>query len=262
MGNPFSGAYVKDILGNFSQMSMHEYTNYNFTGTSSSSMFPPGQPLYEISSGAASYVVVGHPLMNGVQYTEINFSQTANINGSEMFGRGGQNESGTIYFDPYGNASILVSGNSRYTGIYAQEQALPIMLPFELTVIFSNAVALFGGAGFPGFKVINQTTIKLEGNLTMNVTNYNVTAPASSQYNYSSSHGPPPGCSPATQVPLENITGYFTIQIGRVPNTNISVLTFLDEYYSSPQSGSMMVEYQILSLQLANNTTSTETTHT
>jgi hypothetical protein len=107
---------------------------------------------------------------------------------------------------------------------------------------------------------INQTTINL-GNVTMDVTNYNVTIPASNASSTTTSSSSDSNCGGYT-VPQLNETGYTIIQVGKLPGTNTTLVTFVDSYVSSPTTGTEISEYQLISLTLANTTTTSNTTST
>ena len=88
-----------------------------------------------------------------------------------------QNQTGTIYFNPAWNATLIVSGSNTITGALATSTAADLMVFFELSLLYSSIISAVQ-SDYQVMTEINQTTINL-GNVTMDVTNYNVTIPAS-----------------------------------------------------------------------------------
>ncbi len=258
----FSSSMTKDLLGNFSQMSLRFYINSNLNESTLGNSSVVN--VTELILG--SYSVVGTKVINGSQFTLVNYTLDLSTNGTQSFG-GSQNQTGTIYFNPAWNATLIVSGSNTITGALATSTAADLMVFFELSLLYSSIISAVQ-SDYQVMTEINQTTINL-GNVTMDVTNYNVTIPASNSSSSTTSSNSDSNCGNSS-VPQLNSTGYTIIQVGKLPGTNTTLVTLVDSYISSPATGTEISEYQLISLTIANTTTTTsgtssttsETSHT
>jgi len=167
------------------------------------------------------------------------------MSGAQSSGGGSQNQTGTIYFNPAWNATLIVSGNSTITGALATSTAAELMTFFEISLLYSSLISA-AQSDSQIMTEINQTTISL-GNVTMDVTNYNVTIPTSNSSIATSNSD----CGNSS-VPQLNSTGYTIIQLGELPATNTAVVTMVESCFSSPTTGNENSIYQLISLTLAN----------
>jgi trimeric autotransporter adhesin len=246
LSGQFPSSLTRDLFGNFSQMSLrlnvHSALNESLFGNSSS------VNITELIHG--SYSVVGIKIINGTQFTLVNYALSLSMSGAQSSGGGSQNQTGTIYFNPGWNATLIVFGNSTITGALATSTAAELMTFFEISLLYSSLISA-AQSDLQIMTEINQTTISL-GNVTMDVTNYNVTIPASNSSVTTSNSDSNCG---NFSVPQLNSTGYTIIQLGELPGTNTAVVTMVESYFSSPTTGTESSVYQLLSLTLANTTT-------
>ena len=227
--------------------SINSDLNESLVGNSSSSN------VNELILG--SYSVAGTKVINGSQFTLVNIALDLSTNGTQSFA---ENETGTIYFNSAWNATLIVFGGTTITGALATTTAQELMLFFELSLLYSSIISAVQ-SDFQLMTEINQTTINL-GNVTMDVTNYNLTIAASSSSITTTSNSDS-NCSNFS-VPQPNSTGYAIIQVGKLPGTDTSLVTFLDSYVSSPATGTESSEYQLISLTIANATTTSSSSST
>jgi hypothetical protein len=170
--NSFNPSYYvtswKDLLGNFSQMTVE----YNESGQANSTF---------------SYDVVGHPIINSSQFTEVNFTVTSTNNPSPS--------SVILWYDSNGNATMITQNGYNYT-----------------SSTYGNIDALYASAFQIGFlnptnlNVLAQSTnmgssAQTLGSTQLNVVSYNWNVPYSSGETWS-------------------------IHIGNVPGTSLYVLTY------------------------------------
>jgi len=200
--------------------------------------------------------VAGTKVINGSQFTLVNIALDLSTNGTQSFG-GSENETGTIYFNPAWNATLIVLGSATITGALATTTAQELLLFFELSLLYSSLISAVQ-SDFQLMTEINQTTINL-GNVTMAVTNYNLTIPSSSSSTTTSSSDS--NCGNFT-VPQLNTTGYAIIQVGKLPGTDTTLVTEFDAFVSSAATGTESTEYQVISLTIANATTSSSSSST
>jgi len=241
LSGQFPSSLTSDLFGNFSQMSLrlnvHSALNESLLGNSSS------VNLNELILG--SYSLVGTKVINGTQFTLVNYVLSLSMSGAQSSGGGSQNQTGTIYFNPAWNATLIVSGNSTITGALATSTAAELMTFFEISLLYSSLISA-AQSDSQIMTEINQTTISL-GNVTMDVTNYNVTIPTSNSSIATSNSD----CGNSS-VPQLNSTGYTIIQLGELPATNTAVVTMVESCFSSPTTGNENSIYQLISLTLAN----------
>jgi hypothetical protein len=149
-GNLGYFANVKDLIGNFSQMSIM-ISSSNSSGTT----------LNE----SLSYYVVGTPTINGSQLTEVNFTFT----GHQAESQSGGNVSLIIFYNSNGNITLLEENGQNLTGTYAQFGAF-VVLPFNLFLSYQQGI-LKNFSAYANFQ--NQgTTTETYGHLTLPVTTY------------------------------------------------------------------------------------------
>ncbi len=231
-----SGHLIKDLLTNFSQMSvsLSFSTGGSTNGTSTTTLF--------------SYSIVGQnaTTINGSSYYVVNYTQNFS-SASTTPPNVAANSSSTIYFNSAGNATVIKSNTANYTGSLAAIHGYAIMLPFES--VFFGGTLFLENAPPNSLTPVNQSTITINGNIQMNVTNYTFTP----QFCSSSS---------STTSPGTNSTGAIYLQIGKLPTTNRQLLTFLKESYSSPLISTAIITLKLVSMvptAQATNTTSSTT---
>jgi hypothetical protein len=144
-------ANVKDLIGNFSQMSI---------------LISAGNSSGTIENESLAYYVVGTPTINGSQLTEVNFTFTGSSSESSQ---SGSNVSLVIFYNSQGNITLLEENGQNLTGTYAQFGAF-IVLPFNLFLSYQQGI-LKNFSAYANFQ--NQgTTTETYGHLTLPVTTY------------------------------------------------------------------------------------------
>src|SRR5579872_3123412 len=208
--NLFTSAFpaylTKDLLGNFSQMSIF----FNVSSKVNGSQFGTiSNNSSELISG--SYFTIGTRSINGSTFTLVGINLELSSSTTT------ENESGTIYFDPNWNATVIDLNGFNLTGSLASTFGGTLMIFFELPFLYTTLESAFL-QGTQVLHEVNQTSATF-GNVTMNVTNYNARI---SSTNSTSTLAIDCGVMTAAQV---SSSGYALLQMGTVPGTNASILT-------------------------------------
>jgi len=255
----FPSYEIKDLFGNFSQMSL-QFSSNSYTNDS---LFGNGTSFANTSELISeSYSVVGTQLINGTDYTLVNFSADVSTNAGSL-GSSTENETGTFYFNPSWNATLIVFSGETISGQIASTMASVLLIFFELPFLYTTFVtSMTSGAQL--MSEINQTSANF-GNVSMDVTNYNITSSAANSTTSSASIMSS-GCGEVSDSSQTNSTVSGILQLGKLPVTGTTLLTMLDFSTSTPSVGTTSGIFQIVSLTLApgydsvSSTTSTSAT--
>lgn len=192
---PSSGfSTLIDLFGNYSQMTVVFNSSYY-----------------------SSYQVIGTPTINGVVQYEVNYNSTY----------GGEQLTGTAYFDPNGTITQAVTAGTTMTGFQAYI-ALAAFTPFLIEAAFADVIYLYTASSF--VHVINQTTVQL-GPSSVSATNYG-----------------------ANNLPFTiSECGYtstvdkFSLQVGHISGVNYNLLTYAD-FEGTSQGTSYTFTLQVTSV--------------
>ncbi|MDG6908704.1 MAG: hypothetical protein JRN20_23300, partial [Nitrososphaerota archaeon] len=145
-------AFVPDLLGNFTSMTMESTEWVN--GTVSSNL-------------NSSYFLVGRPQVNGTQGYEVNF--TDDIVSSQVTA----NQTGTIWFLANGTASEVDVGSTKFSGYYAALEGEALILPYNLIFQVGSEFNDTFISQLPSsdYTVLNQSSVML-GSVQANQTVY------------------------------------------------------------------------------------------
>jgi hypothetical protein len=230
----FPPSLIGDLLGNFTQMS--DYFNITSSLGNSSSLIA--------ENINASYSLAGTQVINSTTFTIVNFDIDLSILSTS------QNESGTIYFDPAWNSTLVVTSGVNLTGTTANTIGQLYMIFFEVPLVFQSFQAALT-TQLPVLHEINQTTATF-GNTTLDVTNYNATIA-----NETSTTS---ACGQSIQT---SANGTEILQLAVLPHSNTTVLTSL-VYQSTASTENITASsagiFQVRSLTLAIPSSTTEST--
>ena len=191
---------IKNLIGNFTQLSL-TYSSGNSSKTVNETV---------------SYFVVGTPVINGTQLTEVNFTFAGSDNSSNL--------NALIFFNSAGNITLAEENGQNLTGIYAQYASF-VTLPFTLFLDYQQGL-LKNFTAYANFQ--NQGTAdETYGHLTLPVTTYQ-----------------------ATNFVYQNFTASSaTIKIGHLPNTNLDITTLISVTGATQtgKSGTENFEYALIS---------------
>jgi hypothetical protein len=245
---------VKDLVGNFSHMAVRFSTS---SSVNASSLGNASIKSNELILG--SYSSLGTNVINGTDLTLVNFTDDIGANASAA-GKVSTwvNETGTIYFNPTWNATLITIMGFNITGSLAAQIGGELLIFFELPFVYTTLETSLMGTNYEALHEINQSTDTF-GNVTMNVTNYNFTSSSANSTMFSTTTSSTKSGCPGFNVSQVNTTGYGTLQMGKLPNSNTTILTMLSYYSSSPGLLTSSGTFQIESLMLAPPTTSTST---
>lgn len=199
-----------------------------------------------------SYSSLGTRVINGTVFTLVNFTDVISFNdNSTTGGANSENESGIIYFDPTWNATLISLDGYNITGTYASTVGADLMIFFELPFVYTTFESSLNLVS-ETLHEVNETTANF-GNVTLRVTNYNYTSTTLNSMTTSSTSSS--DC--AINAPQVNATGYGTLQMGQLPSDNATILTGLTFYSDMPGIGTSSGLFQIESLTLAPESTTT-----
>jgi trimeric autotransporter adhesin len=236
----FPPSLTKDLMGNFSQMSVFLNTS---SSSNSSGLGNLSSLANEVVSG--SYNTIGLRVINGTTFTLVGLRIDLSLASIS------ENESGTIYFNSAWNASVINLGGYNATGAFASQIGGELMIFFELPFLY-NSLQLELLQYSQTLNQINQTSATF-GNVTMNVTNYNAT----SSMNSTTTVGA--GCFGSTAVQV-SASRNGVVQMGTIPGTNTTILTAIISHSSGITQGILVSSnelFQIKSLTLASPSTTT-----
>jgi hypothetical protein len=240
LSTAFPPSMTRNLFGNFSEMSVFFNTSVSSAGNVPGST--TNANLSEVIDG--SYSLIGARTINGTNFTLVSLDLSLAFLGFS------ENESGTIYFDPSWNVTLLSIGGYNISGSQASQVGGELMIFFELPFVYSTFETDLIHAQ-PVLNEINQTTATF-GNVTMQVTNYNVTAPTNSSL--ISSLTSSSGCS-SINMSSFSYSGYSILQMGKIPSSDISIMTEMLYHSSVAYNGTGTVTdggmFHILSLTLA-----------
>lgn len=200
-----------------------------------------------------SYTLVGTQSINGTIFTLVNFNIEISVIGTS------ENQSGTIYFDPNWNATLVVTNEFNYTDSLANSLGQIYMLFFELPLVYTSFESSLT-MGTPVLHEVNQTTASF-GNTTLDVTNYNATVSVANDTTTSSTTT---GCG-QFMPPQANSTGYLELQLAALPHSNTTILTSMFFHAAVTEAGMSTNTtglFQIDTLTLAPISSKTESTAT
>ena len=251
----FPSYLVKDLVGNFSHMAVRFSTSSSVNDSSLGNSSVNANQLI-----LGSYSSLGTKVINGTNFTLVSFTDDIGLNASGVGNQSTfENETGTIYFNPSWNATLITVMGFNITGSVATQLGGDLLIFFELPFVYTTLETSLMGTNYEALHEINQSTATF-GNVTMNVTNYNFTSSTanSTMFSTSSTASTSSGC-PGNSVSQVNATGYGTLQMGKLPDSNTTILTMLSYYSSSPGLLASTGMFQVESLTLAPQTTSTST---
>ena len=110
------------------QFSSSSYTNASLLGNGTS--FTNTTELI-----SESYLVIGTQLINGTNFTLVNFTADVSTNAGSL-GSTTQNETGTFYFNPSWNATLIVLSGETISGEIASTVASALLIFFELPFLY------------------------------------------------------------------------------------------------------------------------------
>jgi hypothetical protein len=168
---------MKDLVGNFSQMTILYSTNSAGGGQNSA------------GNSTVSFAVVGHPTVSGTSTTEVNFTLSTSSSG----GGGSTNQTALAYLDGSGSVVLLTMQGQNFTSQEAQAVGSALTAPFTAYLSYSDFPVTYQSA-FVNFHSSGPTT-QTYGHLTMPVTTYTATSAALGGFNgqVTLQIGQPPG---------------------------------------------------------------------
>ncbi len=191
-----SGAAI--VLGNFSQMHV-KYSAHNSTYSDNVDI---------------AYFTVGHPLVNGIQTTEVN--QTMVYTGTSS----NSSTSFLLYFDHNWNITMVTVSGMNFTG--AQAQAFSYVF-YGFFTMFGTYTTLWTDY-YTDFNTVS-TAQQTFGSVTMQVTTYSASSIAY----------------------MGVVYGSFSLSIGKIPNTNFSMLTNWSSTVTYTTGSSVTGTYELIS---------------
>jgi hypothetical protein len=203
---------LKDIFGNFTQISIHEVEVVNQSSSSNVNI---------------TYTLAGTPSINGSQYYEVNVTESAVS--SQVSGV----NSGTVLMLPNGTATRVMLSGTTFTGTFASLEGLLLMLPMFLITSIGSSLLNATLVPSSAYSVVNQSSVTV-GLVNLNETVYSF----STQYlNVGSSN-----CGAVTQNYTKLLLG-----LGKVGNSNSTITLMVYEAYSE-RASNYTVDLQITSL--------------
>ncbi len=187
-----------NVLGNFSQMHV-QYSSYNSS---------------ESNTADVSFFTVGHPVVNGIQTTEVN--ETLASSGTS----GNSTTSFLMYFDHNWNITMVTVSGYNFTGPQAQAFSFAFYGFFTMFGTYSSIWTDY----YSDFSVVS-TGPQTFGSVTMQVTTYSANSIAYQGVQY----------------------GSFSLSVGQIPNTGFSMMTKWSSTVSYSSGSSYTATYELIS---------------